>query len=138
MKASYFTRKFEFNFPAGTSRGILYDKYSSFILLEETVIDHVPKPSGKVSSFSPADGLLYDSSANDLLVLRGIGECSTIPGLSPDPMDSYDAKLRELCEAINAGDNPDDIDLSEFPSIQFGLEMALQELAVTRLQFRIS
>lgn len=130
MKASYFTRKFEFNFPAGTSRGILYDKYSSFILLEETVTDHVPKPSGKVSSFSPADGLLYDSSANDLLVLRGIGECSTIPGLSPDPMDSYDAKLRELCEVINVGKTSEIIDLSAFPSIQFGLEMALQELTV--------
>jgi len=138
MKAGYFTRKFEFNFPAGTSRGVLHEKYSSFILLEESLTDPVPQPGGKVSSFVPANGLLRNASASDSPIFRGIGECSTIPGLSPDPMDSYDAKLKDLCEAINAGDNPDDIDLSEFPSIQFGLEMALQELAVTRLQFRIS
>lgn len=57
----------------------------------------------------------------------GIGECSTIPELSPDPMDRYQTKLEELCEAINQGKNPEDVDLKEFPSIRFGLEMAMLE-----------
>jgi len=58
----------------------------------------------------------------------GTGECSTIPGLSPDPENEYISKIESVCKAINQGVSPDDIDLQAFPSITFGLEMALLDL----------
>jgi o-succinylbenzoate synthase len=128
MKASYFTRKFEFNFPAGTSRGVLHEKYSSYILIEETLKDF---ESNRILNSGVSGGIFHSDSIKTVTsghVFRGVGECSTIPGLSPDPMDRYEAKLQELCNATNKGVDPRTIDLSEFPSIQFGLEMALQEL----------
>lgn len=129
LKASYFTRTFDFKFPAGTSRGVLHQKTSSFIVLEEvgevstnSVLKDVPVdiPSSLLSS------KVCQSSA-DHRFFAGIGECSTIPDLSPDPMDRYESKLQELCEAINQGKNPEEVDLKEFPSIRFGLEMAILE-----------
>jgi o-succinylbenzoate synthase len=59
----------------------------------------------------------------------GVGECSTIPGLSIDPVDSYNEKLDELCALLNKGLDPCAIDLEEYPSIAFGLETALLDLA---------
>ena len=55
----------------------------------------------------------------------GIGECGPIEGLSRDPINKLDEKLEELCKKVN---NHQTIDLDEFPSIQFGLEMALKDL----------
>ena len=97
MKASYTQINLQFKFPAGTSRGVLLHKPSSFLVLEQ-------------------DGL------------TGIGECSTIPDLSIDPMEFYKQKLNEVCKWINDGNNPENIDLSAFPSIAFGLETALLDL----------
>lgn len=128
MKASFFTRKFEFNFPAGTSRGVLHEKYSSFILIEETLKDF---ESNRILNSGVFGGIFHSDSIKTVTsghVFRGVGECSTIPGLSPDPMNQYEAKLQEVCDAINHCVDPRTIDLSEFPSIRFGLEMALQEL----------
>ena len=98
LSARYITLDFNFKFPAGTSRGVLLHKPSSFLILEK-------------------DGL------------TGIGECSTIPGLSIDPMDSFERKLVDLCRLLNNGQEPDSIDLEEYPSIAFGLETALLDLA---------
>ncbi|MDR3651462.1 MAG: o-succinylbenzoate synthase [Paludibacter sp.] len=58
----------------------------------------------------------------------GIGECSTIPDLSIDPVETYSDKLEEVCRLLNDGHDPDFIDLSLFPSIAFGLETALLDL----------
>jgi len=60
---------------------------------------------------------------------KGIGECSAIPGLSIDPVDSYFEKLDKLCRLLNDGCDASSIDLSAFPSIAFGLETALLDLA---------
>ena len=60
--------------------------------------------------------------------VTGIGECSTIPGLSIDPENGYEQKLTEFCEALNCNEYPENIDLSLFPSIAFGLETALLDL----------
>lgn len=60
--------------------------------------------------------------------VTGIGECSTIPGLSIDPENRYEQKLRELCDALNYNKHPENVDLSLFPSIAFGLETALLDL----------
>ncbi len=59
----------------------------------------------------------------------GIGECSLIPGLSPDyEHPGYVEKLLEVCKALEYGLSPVFIDLSAFPSIAFGLETALLDL----------
>ena len=97
MKAHYINHPLHFKFPAGTSRGVLLHKPSSFIFLEK----------------------------EDIV---GIGECSTIPDLSIDPMEQYDQKLQEVCRQLNDGVNPTEIDLAQFPSIAFGLETALLDL----------
>lgn len=97
MKARHTQINLQFKLPAGTSRGVLLHKPSSFLFLEQ-------------------EGF------------TGIGECSTIPDLSIDPMEFYDQKLNEVCRWINAGNNPGDIDLSAFPSIAFGLETALLDV----------
>lgn len=89
--------QFQFKFPAGTSRGVLLHKPSSFIILEQ-------------NGFT------------------GIGECSIIPDLSIDPKELYQKKLDEVSQKLNRGFTPDDIDLSAFPSIAFGLETALLDL----------
>jgi len=60
--------------------------------------------------------------------VSGIGECSTIPGLSIDPENGYEQKLTEFCEALNCNEYPENVDLSLFPSIAFGLETALLDL----------
>jgi o-succinylbenzoate synthase len=60
--------------------------------------------------------------------ITGIGECSTIPGLSIDPENGYEQKLRELCDALNYNKHSENVDLSLFPSISFGLETALLDL----------
>ena len=95
--ARHTTLNLQFKFPAGTSRGVLLHKPSSFLLLEK-------------------DGF------------RGIGECSTIPNLSIDPVETYSEKLEEVCRMLNEGVDPGFIDLSLFPSIAFGLETALLDL----------
>lgn len=98
IKAKYTIHNLEFKFPAGTSRGVLQHKPSSFLIIEK-------------------DGF------------TGIGECSTIPDLSIDPQDTYFQKLDEVCRMINEGGYPNSIDLSAYPSIAFGLETALLDLA---------
>ena len=93
MKASHTQINLQFRFPAGTSRGVLLQKPSAFLILEQ-------------------DGF------------TGIGECSTIPDLSIDPMEFYEQKLNDVCFWLNKGNSPEEIDLSTFPSNSFGLETA--------------
>jgi len=97
MKATYINYNLQFKFPAGTSRGVLLHKPSSFLLLEK-------------------DGI------------TGVGECSTIPDLSIDPMEQYDQKLQKVCLHLNEGTALENVDLSAYPSIAFGLETALLDL----------
>jgi o-succinylbenzoate synthase len=97
MFARHTTLNLQFKFPAGTSRGVLLHKPSSFLIVEK-------------------DGFV------------GIGECSTIPNLSVDPIETYSQKLDEVCRLLNFGCEPNDIDLIAYPSIAFGLETALLDL----------
>lgn len=60
-------------------------------------------------------------------VYTGIGECSYIENLSPDPIDVYEYKLKEVCECITQSSILPE--LKEFPSIQFGAEMALRDFS---------
>ena len=56
-----------------------------------------------------------------------IGECSTIPGLSIDPVNDFEYTLDRLCLAIQTNDK-ESICLDQYPSISFGLEQAKRGL----------
>jgi o-succinylbenzoate synthase len=59
---------------------------------------------------------------------RGIGECGLFRGLSIDDRPDYEIKLKWVCDNIGLGLDRLNNDLMEFPSIQFGLEMAFKSL----------
>lgn len=87
----------EFKRPSGTSRGIMTEKETWFIVLDE---------NGK----------------------KGIGECGILRGLSADDRTDYEEKLKWACENIHLGEKELWESLLEFPSIQFGIEMAFLSL----------
>jgi O-succinylbenzoate synthase len=97
MYQAYFKKyTLQFNHPSGTSRGILTEKVSWFIFLTDE------QHSG----------------------INGIGECGPLKGLSIDDRIDYKNKLAEVCKnPNNYMDNTEA--LEDFPSIRFGLEMAL-------------
>ena len=59
---------------------------------------------------------------------QGIGECGLFRGLSVDDRPDYEERLRWVCENIDLGLKVLLNELIEFPSIQFGLEMAFKSL----------
>lgn len=97
MKASYKKYILDFKRPSGTSRGVLRQKETWFLILEN---------NGKT----------------------GIGECGMFKGLSADDRPDYEEKLQWTCNNIHLAEEELLKELSEFPSIQFGLEMALRSL----------
>ncbi|MGM0565514.1 MAG: o-succinylbenzoate synthase [Bacteroidota bacterium] len=62
---------------------------------------------------------------------KAIGECSPLRGLSYDDVPEYETKLANVCENIH-DIKPDD--LKSFPSIRFGIEMALCDLNIDGAQ----
>jgi o-succinylbenzoate synthase len=58
----------------------------------------------------------------------GIGECGILRGLSADDRNDYEEKLKWTCENIHLGEQNLWEELLEFPSIQFGMEMAFLSL----------
>ncbi|RYJ52007.1 o-succinylbenzoate synthase [Flavobacterium petrolei] len=97
MKATYHKYILDFKRPSGTSRGVMTEKETWFIFLEQ---------DGK----------------------KGIGECGILRGLSIDDRSDYEEKLKWTCDNINLGKDQLWEALLEFPSIQFGVEMAFQSL----------
>ncbi len=59
---------------------------------------------------------------------KGIGECGILRGLSYDDRPDYEEKLRWTCAHIDQGPEILWDALSEYPSIQFGVEMAFLSL----------
>ncbi len=59
----------------------------------------------------------------------GIGECGILRGLSYDDREDYEAKLKWICDHVHLGLDALYDTLTEFPSIQFGLEMAFRSLS---------
>jgi o-succinylbenzoate synthase len=59
---------------------------------------------------------------------KGIGECGILRGLSCDDRPDYEEKLAWTCANIHLGKEVLWENLLEFPSIQFGVEMAFQSL----------
>ncbi len=99
IKADFLKRDLIFRFPAGTSRGVLLQKPSWFIYLR--------------NKNNPAQ--------------RGIGECSVIPGLSPEHTEKTEQKIGQICKSINNGEYDFSKPVKGFPSINFGLETALKD-----------
>lgn len=97
MKATYHKYILNFKRPSGTSRGVMNEKETWFIVLEQ---------DGK----------------------KGIGECGILRGLSVDDRPDYEEKLRWTCDNIHLGKDQLWEALLEFPSIQFGVEMAFRSL----------
>ncbi|MCK0178514.1 o-succinylbenzoate synthase [Flavobacteriaceae bacterium S0862] len=97
MKASYKKYILDFKQPSGTSRGVLTQKETWFIVLKK------------------------DSKT-------GIGECGIFRGLSVDDTPNYEEILKWTCLNIHLGLNVLLDELVEFPSIQFGLEVAFRSL----------
>ena len=60
---------------------------------------------------------------------KGIGECGILRGLSIDDRPDYEEKLQWTCANIHLGKDLLWEALLEFPSIQFGVEMAFQSVA---------
>ena len=97
MQARFKKYILDFKRPSGTSRGVLRQKETWFLVLEE---------NGK----------------------KGIGECGLLRGMSFDDVDGYEEKLAWACKNINLGKDALWDALSDFPSIQFGMEQAFLSL----------
>jgi len=97
MKATYKKHILNFKRPSGTSRGIMTEKETWFLILEE---------NGKI----------------------GIGECGILRTLSIDDRPDYEEKLQWVCDNVHLGKDLLWQELIEFPSIQFGVEMAFLSL----------
>lgn len=97
MTASYYKYILDFKRPSGTSRGVLKQKETWILIIED------------------ADR-------------RGIGECGILRGLSIDDKPDYEDKLKWVCQHIDKGLEFLLDQLLEYPSIQFGLEIAFKSL----------
>lgn len=98
MKANYKKYTLNFKVPSGTSRGVMTEKETWFIILN-------------------------NDQAN-----FGIGECGILRGLSADDIPDYEQKLKWTCDNIHLGKEELLHGLREYPSIQFGLEQAFLSL----------
>jgi O-succinylbenzoate synthase len=56
----------------------------------------------------------------------GVGECSVLEGLSLDDPKRIESLLHDLCNALESGATLPD--LSDWPAVQMGLELALLSL----------
>ncbi len=61
--------------------------------------------------------------------VAGWGECGVVPDLSRDDRSDYVDAVTAVCGQINHGIPPAALDLAAWPSIAFGLESALLDLA---------
>ena len=86
-----------FKRPGGTSRGVLHNKETWFLIIRE------------------GENI-------------GIGECGIFRGLSCDDRPDYEEKLKWTCDHIHLGEEALYNAMTEFPSIQFGIEMAFASL----------
>jgi o-succinylbenzoate synthase len=59
----------------------------------------------------------------------GWGECGIVSGLSRDDRLDYVDAVQSICATVNRGAAPADLDLAALPSVAFGLETALLDLA---------
>lgn len=92
-----------FKKPAGTSRGVLNVKDTWFIQL-------IDEKSGTT----------------------GVGEINMFKGLSCDDRPDFEVRLKDVVKNLNLYLDDFHNSLAEFPSIRFGLEMALKDLGIKK------
>ncbi|MDO6759347.1 o-succinylbenzoate synthase [Tamlana sp. 2_MG-2023] len=97
MTANYYKYILDFKQASGTSRGVLKQKETWFIVVE---------------------------AENN----QGVGECGVFRGLSIDDTPDYESVLKWTCSNIHLGLDILLGKLTEYPSIQFGVEMAFKSL----------
>lgn len=106
LRFRYERKLFHFKQPSGTSRGILTEKHAWFLYVHHT----------------------------DEINVIGTGECSIIPGLSPDfeSFSQYENQLDKLCKVVNEGAfrsfSEIHHSIHHYPSLLFGVETALIDL----------
>lgn len=100
IQLTYQSYTLNFKHPSGTSRGVLKEKKIWIISACE-----INNPE-----------------------IVGTGECNPLVGLSIDDVPNYEEKLNEVCTSFS--DYEDNLyeKLIDFPSIYFGIEMALLDL----------
>lgn len=99
LSAKYIQHKLIFKNPSGTSRGIMTERDTWFIVLSD----------------------------KDNFGVYGIGECGPLQGLSVDYVPGYQDKIQEVCENINLEKTELFKMLDGFPSIKTGLETAFYD-----------
>ncbi len=100
LKASFRPYKLIFKTPGGTSRGVLSEKPSWFISV-------------------------WDERQPEI---KGTGECSVLPKLSPDDHPGIKEKIQEVCHNIDQLKNNFHTELEQWPAIRFAVEAALLDL----------
>lgn len=100
LKARSIKHILKFKKPGGTSRGVLQQKDSWFVIVWD---DENPQK-------------------------KGIGECGIIPGLSIDDRPDFEDKLSKIIKEIEYFEYLEGNDLADYPSIRFGFETALLDL----------
>jgi len=109
LVASFSRKVFTFNFKARTSRGLMQNKTSWFIKI-------------------------WDDNNPEIV---GLGECGPLPGLSIDDRKDFEEVLSRTLAQINQLEPKTEVEKlnvqriisEEFPSIIFGIETALLDLA---------
>lgn len=100
LSASFQKKVLRFKFAAGTSRGVLRQKTVYYVCVSD----------------KNRPGVI------------GVGECSTIPGLSIDDVPDYPLALKKFTESVNNYLPSAGSELAAYPSIRFGLETAIRDL----------
>jgi o-succinylbenzoate synthase len=101
LKAGFVYYPLQFKLPAGTSRGVLQQKESWMIFIS-------------------------DSQQEDK---QGWGECSLIPGLSPDKRELIEDELKYLCNNPHLFQDWKEKKGHLFPALRFGFETAFRDLS---------
>lgn len=99
LKASYIAHTLNFKIPGGTSRGVLHEKKSWFIKLWD---DKQPE-------------------------VCGWGEVGYLKGLSYDPEDLLETRIREFCEEPE-WEEYRNLAFLDFPALRFAVEQAFLDL----------
>lgn len=100
LKLNVTERVFHFKQPAGTSRGVYLTRHSWMV----------------------------EARNPDMPQWVGVGECAPLPQLSCDDLDDYEDVLKKMCRCVEHNGFLDDDLLNPYPSMRFGLEMALKRL----------
>lgn len=98
MMCSYKKYTLHFKKPGGTSRGVLYNKDTYFLILKD----------GEKTAY---------------------GECNLFRKLSYDDSEGYEQKLSDICKRLPVEKEEVLNELTEWPSIRFGVETVLKDWA---------